>query len=70
MTVITRVTITKQEREEALDHIMKDPCGTIDCSGLVCDSCPLREVSHKLRKAQEDFARALNQLEEEEEQEK
>ena len=67
MKVITRVTMTEQEREKAIDHIMKDPCGTIDCSGLVCDSCPLQAVSLKLRKAQEDFAKAINQIEIEEE---
>ena len=63
MKVITKVSMTEQEREEVLDHIMKDPCGPIDCSGLVCDSCPLQGVSIKLRKAQEDFAKVINQIE-------
>ena len=67
MKVITRVTMTEKERKAAIDHIMKDPCGTIDCIGLICDSCPFRNVSDKLRKAQEDFAKAINQIEIEEE---
>ena len=56
------ITITEEEVNKTLESIMFDPCTHIQCSGIHCDSCPLQTVSEALRKAQENYAKAINKI--------
>lgn len=60
MKIIT--TLTAEEKNKTLESVMFDPCTHILCSEIDCDGCPLREVGEALRRAQEDYARALNKM--------
>lgn len=55
-------TITEEERIKTLENIMFDPCTHIKCSEIVCDACPLQGVSEALRRAQENYARVINNI--------
>ena len=56
------VTITNEERSKTLENIMFDPCTYIKCGEVECEACPLQGVSEALRRAQEDYARAINKI--------
>lgn len=56
------ITITKEERDKTLNDIMFDPCFHMLCSGIHCDSCPLQTVTEALRRAQENYARTINEI--------
>ena len=56
------ITITKEEKDKTIEGIMFDPCTHIQCSGVHCVNCPLQSVGEALRKAQENYARAINQI--------
>lgn len=60
------VTITKEEKNRAESAIMIDPCMHIECCEIDCNSCPLREAAEELRKAQDNFNKILQSIEEEE----
>ena len=55
-------TITEEERVKTLENIMFDPCTHIKCGEVNCDACPLQGVSEALRRAQEDYARVINNI--------
>lgn len=58
-----QITITEEERKNTTNIIMVDPCSHILCGQIDCEKCPLRENAEELRKAQERFMRALNEIE-------
>lgn len=58
-----QTTITKEEHAKTLNIIMVDPCTHIKCGQINCEVCPLRENAEALRKEQEKFMRALNEIE-------
>lgn len=58
-----KITITELERKSTIDLVFVDPCADIECSGIDCNCCPLREVAHKLRQAQEQFCKVVNAME-------
>jgi hypothetical protein len=58
-----QITITKEEHDNTTNIIMVDPCSHILCGQIDCDKCPLRENAEALRKEQERFMRALNEIE-------
>lgn len=60
------VTISKEEKNETENVILKDPCAHIECGEIDCNSCPLREAAEELRKAQDNFNKILQSIEEEE----
>ena len=55
-------TITAEERDAALDDIMLDPCLHIQCGEIDCEECPLHTAVKALRKAQEDYEKAINKI--------
>lgn len=59
------ITITKQEKNKTEDLIIMDPCRHIECAEIDCDTCPLREAAEELRKAQQNFNKVLQSIEEE-----
>jgi hypothetical protein len=59
------ITITKEEKNRAENSIIVDPCMHIECCEIDCNNCPLREVAEELRKAQENFNKVLQSIEEE-----
>ena len=54
--------LTAEERDKTLEGIMFDPCTHIQCSEISCEACPLQEVGAALRRAQENYARAINNI--------
>ena len=56
------ITITEEERDKTLNDIMFDPCTHMQCSKILCDSCPLQSVGEALRRAQENYAKAINEI--------
>lgn len=58
-------TITKEEKNNTDNSILKDPCAYIECGDIDCDVCPLHEAAVALRKAQENFCKVLYSIEEE-----
>ena len=42
------VTMTKKEKNNILSQILFDPCERVDCSGVDCARCPLREAIDNL----------------------
>ena len=57
-----QITITKEEHNRTA-NIMANPCAHIECGQIDCEICPLREYAVELRKSQERFMRALNEIE-------
>ena len=60
MKIIT--TMTAKEKNNTLDAILFDPCTYIQCDEIYCDGCPLHTVTEALRKAQEDYEKAINKI--------
>lgn len=59
------ITMTKEEKNKAESSIMVDPCMHFECRGIDCEFCPLREAAEELRKAQDNFNKVLQSIEEE-----
>lgn len=60
MKIVT--TITADEKNNTLDGILFDPCTYIHCGEIDCNDCPLHTVTEALRKAQEDYEKAINKM--------
>ena len=59
------VTLTKEEKNSTKDLVLKDPCAHIECGEIDCEACPLHKTAVALRKAQENFSKVLQSIEEE-----
>ncbi len=59
------VTLTKEEKNSTENLVLRDPCTNIECGNIDCDCCPLHEVAVALRKAQENFSKVLQSIDEE-----
>lgn len=59
------VTISKEEKNETENVILKDPCAHIECGEIDCETCPLHKSAVALRKAQDDFMNTLYSITEE-----
>jgi hypothetical protein len=59
------VTISKEEKNETENVILKDPCAHIECGEIDCEACPLHKTAVALRKAQDDFMNTLHSITEE-----
>ena len=58
-----QISITKKEHDNTIKIIMVDPCTHMECGEIDCDKCPLQQNAIALRKEQERFMRALNEIE-------
>ena len=56
------ITLTKREKDETIDLVTYDPCGCIDCRGIDCEECPLRNAAEDVRRAGEAFVNVLEKL--------
>ena len=60
-----RIVITEKECKETKENILVDPCACIECGALDCNFCPLHETACELRKAQNNFIKIINSIEQE-----
>ena len=57
-----KITLTKAEKDEALDLVAFDPCAAINCREIDCNECPLYSVAEDIRRAGEAFVNVLEKL--------
>lgn len=58
-----RIVFSKTEVNNTIEDVVVDPCAHIECGDLDCGFCPLREHAEALRKAQNQFEKALVAIE-------
>lgn len=56
---ITKVTITKKEKEEIEKYLNTDPCKGFDCGKIDCDSCPFQKLVIELEDVRFRFRRMI-----------